>query len=255
MKLPLGVKVKKQQPTSRAESAALAAKRGRPKEQSSAPTKRSASEPNSASKSMAAAESRIKEETKKSKHRHKSSSSSSSPEKAAEIEPPRFHRDMTLVCDAFRVSERSRYALRTFDASTLEDFCLMTDEDYADMIVTQARVGRPVPPLQQRKLRVLLTWAQSLAREKMGDVAATGAPPPCPETSASGELGADEARGLHKRSLRKAGCYVPADWEDRFYADLPRLRRELQQMGGEHSPSNWASEFLCLRWVFCGYDK
>ena len=56
----------------------------------------------------------------------------------------------------------------------------------------------------------------------------------------------------YKASLRKDGiCYIPSDWEDRFYRDLPRLKKELKQMGDESNVSNWADGFLSLRWLFC----
>mmetsp|Transcript_31605 Transcript_31605/g.60354 ORF Transcript_31605/g.60354 Transcript_31605/m.60354 type:complete len:216 (+) Transcript_31605:356-1003(+) len=78
------------------------------------------------------------------------------------IEPPKIHRNMRLICDVFRISEQTRYVLRTFDATTLEDFSFMTEEDFADLVVSQVRIGKPLPPLQQRKLFVLLSWVRSL---------------------------------------------------------------------------------------------
>eukprot|EP00584_Thalassiosira_punctigera_P016885 CAMPEP_0172562422 /NCGR_PEP_ID=MMETSP1067-20121228/96788_1 /TAXON_ID=265564 ORGANISM="Thalassiosira punctigera, Strain Tpunct2005C2" /NCGR_SAMPLE_ID=MMETSP1067 /ASSEMBLY_ACC=CAM_ASM_000444 /LENGTH=105 /DNA_ID=CAMNT_0013352635 /DNA_START=75 /DNA_END=389 /DNA_ORIENTATION=- len=100
----------------------------------------------------------VKKIEKEIQKEQKSHRKSSSPEHEGDIEPPRLHRDMRLICDALRVSERTRYALRSADAAALEDFSLMTDEDFADMVVSQARTGEPLPPLQQRKLWVLLSW-------------------------------------------------------------------------------------------------
>lgn len=197
----------------------------------------------------AAVKTKIQKELKSHHKSSQFSSEGSSPKN--ETEPPKFHRDMRLICDVFRVSERTRYALRSFDAATLDDFSLMTDEDYADLVVTQARIGRPLPPLQQRKLRVLLTWVRSLpALDKAGtDVS--------PKKAEGFELKESKRendgilKASYKASPRKEdSTFVPADWESRFYADLPRLRRELRQMGGTRS--NWASEFLSLRWIFCG---
>lgn len=37
-----------------------------------------------------------------------------------EVELPRLHRDMEMICDVFRVSEQSRNALRSFDCTVLE---------------------------------------------------------------------------------------------------------------------------------------
>ena len=188
-------------------------------------------------KSMIAAEKKVNKETKKemknkSHHNNKSASSSSSPADEKDIEPPRLHRDMRLICDCFRISDQSRYALRSFDASTLEDFSLMTDDDFADLVVTHARIGKPIPPLQQRKIRVLLTWVQKLANVE------------------NLEVGEEEA------CLRKGGgTFIPATWEETFYNDLPMLRKQLKRLGDDHSStSNWANGFLSLRWMFCGYD-
>ena len=46
--------------------------------------------------------------TYKSHHNNnKSASSSSSPADEKDIEPPRLHRDMRLICDCFRISDQS----------------------------------------------------------------------------------------------------------------------------------------------------
>ena len=210
-------------------------------------------------KSMKHVEKKMKKEVKKGMKAHKSSSSNEVSSPSRYIEPQRFHRDMRLICDVFRISDPSRYALRTFDAASLEDFVLMTDEDFADMIVTQARNGHPLPPLQQRKLRVLLSWVQSLATTDNLDWAAST--PNKTEgfelkESPTDENGEDGIKASYKASPRKeGGTFIPKDWEKRFYADLPRLKKELHQMGKEtsgHSPSNWVSGFLSLKWMFCG---
>mmetsp|Transcript_22307 Transcript_22307/g.38285 ORF Transcript_22307/g.38285 Transcript_22307/m.38285 type:complete len:202 (-) Transcript_22307:569-1174(-) len=189
----------------------------------------------------------------KSLRKHKSSSEIEGSSSKREIEPPRFHRDMRLICDVFRISEQSRYALRNFDAATLDDFSLMTDEDYADLIVTQARIGAPLPPLQQRKLRVLLSWAQSLPKiDKVEtDVSSPNKAEGFELKESKRECNGNILKASYKASPRKeGGAFIPSDWENRFYTDLPRLRKELRQMGG--TTSNWASEFLSFRWIFCG---
>ena len=190
---------------------------------------------------IAITEKKIEKEIKKQQHNNKDDDDGDGKENEP-LQPPKFHRDMKLICDAFRVSELSRYALESFDASTLEDFCLMTDEDFADLIVTQARLGKPIPPLQQRKLRILLSWVQSLMA--MTTTATTD----------------------YTTTYRM----IPNDWEKKFYHDLPYLQRELQQLGqpGQGrstgtmctyfpppTSSNLVLEFLSLRWILCGYDK
>mmetsp|Transcript_7119 Transcript_7119/g.16184 ORF Transcript_7119/g.16184 Transcript_7119/m.16184 type:complete len:204 (-) Transcript_7119:4-615(-) len=203
---------------------------------------------------MNSIEQKMKKEIKKEK---KSNKSSSCPEEKGKIEPTRLHRDMRLVCDVFRISEESRYALRSFDAAALEDFCLMSDEDYSNLVVFQARIGKPIPPLQQRKLRVLLTWVQSLVTTENLEAILSS-----PNKAEGFELkeSKSENDGTLKASYRVSprkggGTFIPADWESRFYADLPRLRKELHRLGANRSPSNWALEFLSLRWIVCGYAK
>ena len=200
-------------------------------------------------KSMLSAEKKLKKEIKS--HQHKSSA----PRDVNDIEPPRLHRDMRLICDVFRITEHSRYALRSFDAATLEDFSLMTDEDCADLILTQARVGRPIPPLQQRKLRVLLTWVRSLTKVENLDKAEEEVLS-SPNTSEGVELSEDSKAAKYQVRPRKgSGIFIPASWEETFYRDLPGLRKELKHLGEQRTTSNWANGFLSLRWMFCGYNE
>ena len=202
-------------------------------------------------KSMLSAEKKLKKEIKS--HQHKSSA----PTDVNDIEPPRLHRDMRLICDIFRISEQSRYALRSFDAATLEDFCLMTDEDFADLILTQARIGRPIPPLQQRKLRVILTWIQSLAKAENLDKAEEEVLS-SPTTAEGVELSESQdikAAKYQVKPRKGSGTFIPATWEDTFYKDLPGLRKELKHLGEQRTTSNWANGFLSLRWMFCGYNE
>jgi len=200
-------------------------------------------------KSMLSAEKKLKKEIKS--HQHKSSA----PSDVNDIEPPRLHRDMRLICDVFRISEHSRYALRSFDAATLEDFSLMTDEDCADLILTQARIGRPIPPLQQRKLRVLLTWVRSLTKVENLDKAEEEVLS-SPNTAEGVELSEDSKAAKYQVKPRKgSGTFIPATWEETFYRDLPGLRKELKHLGEQRTTSNWANGFLSLRWMFCGYNE
>lgn len=194
------------------------------------------------------------------KSHHKKSSSPSvaagSPSRK-EINPPRLHRDMRIICDVFRISEQSNFALRSFDAATLEDFSLMTDEDFADMVLTQARVGTPLPPLQQRKLRVLLTWVRSL--EPTQESENTEAIPSSPNKSEGFELreskrgNGDILKASYKTTAWKGGGkFIPTDWETKFYSDLPHLKEVLRRIGGKRTSSNWVIDFLSLRWIVCG---
>jgi hypothetical protein len=130
---------------------------------------------------------------------------------------------------------------------TSTDFSFMTDQDFADMVLMRARLTMPIPPLQQRKLRVLLNWARSIQIETKA--CNTSSPPP--NDSEGFEVGKSN-KARFKLSLRKDDIqYIPNDWEDIFYRDLPRLKQELKQMGGNSNVSNWANDFLSLRWLFC----
>ena len=194
-------------------------------------------------------EKEIKKVSKKSgKH---GSSSSRAEGCAADVEPPRLHRHMRHICEVFRVNERTTLALRCFDAATLEDFSLMTDEDFADLILLAARDGAPLPPLQQRKLRVLLNWARRLPVREDGE----GAVPDDSPRAEGYEMkdGEDDPKYKASARSRREGSAVPRDWETRFYNDLPELRKELRTMGSERRGriSNWVNEILSLKWLFC----
>ena len=196
-------------------------------------------------------EKKIKKEMKKSTKSSMPPADNSSSPKSEKIEPPRLHRDMRLICDVFRISDQTRYALRSFDACNLEDFSLMTTEDYADMIVTQARIGKPLPPLQQRKVRVLLSWVQSLSSSESTNKSNTSMQQVDLEVH---ETKSDNSNTNSPKTNKRVGSSIPSNWENQFYTDLPRLKQELRDMGRDKQ-SNWVSEFLSLRWIFCGYEK
>jgi hypothetical protein len=172
------------------------------------------------------------------------------PTEEKKIEPPKLHRDMRLICDVFRISEESRYALRTFDAATLEDFSHMTESDFIDLIATRARLGCPLPPLQQRKLNVLRKWVQTLpvVEAKVAPIQSEGFE--VNESTSPSSAAGEEVK--YRNSVRKdVSRHTPPDWEDRFYRDLPRLRSELREAGETRNSSNFVMDLLSLRWLFC----
>jgi hypothetical protein len=184
-----------------------------------------------------------------------------------------MHRDMRLLCDEFRISDQSRLALRKYDATRLEDFCYMTDEDYANMMDMQERMGSPIPPLQQRKIRVLLLWARSItdgtktttttavgeedAKTVRDKTAATFTPNSTTAISSLTKPGGLEGGSTvpptpvppYRTASAASGIIVPSDWEKRFYADLPSLKEELKKLGEEPQLPSWLSS---LR-IFCGF--
>lgn len=165
----------------------------------------------------------------------KSPSNPSDEKQTQAIVPPRLHHDVKLICNEFGITEQSKYALRRYDATKLEDFCLMTDDDFDELVLTEARMGRPICPLQQRKLRVLLEWARSLAT--------------------TGNLGKSGFEGTENNdgADNPGGKIIPANWESRFYSDLPSLRKKLQKLGEPKLQSDWVTKFASL--IFCDCSK
>ncbi|KAL3827292.1 hypothetical protein ACHAXA_005038 [Cyclostephanos tholiformis] len=168
------------------------------------------------------------------------------------IEPPRLHSDIKLICDEFGITEQSKYALRKFDATRLEDFSLMTDEDFDDLVRTEAAMGRPLCPLQQRKLRVLLSWARSLANEDNSGEDRIVVPSSCNNDGIEKSDGAAKHANGQNRGKRGGTC-MPSDWESRFYSDLPMLKKQLQTLGERQSRSDWVTKIAS--WIFCDCDK
>ncbi|KAL7555671.1 hypothetical protein ACA910_016340 [Epithemia clementina (nom. ined.)] len=89
------------------------------------------------------------------------------PPTALPAQPPvlKLGEDMMILARAMRLSTATQQTLATYDASTLEDFCCMTDADFSSMVVTDTRLGKPIPPLQQRKIRILHYWCLDIVRE------------------------------------------------------------------------------------------
>lgn len=128
----------------------------------------------------------------------------------------------------------------------------MTESDFIDLITTRARLGYPLPPFQQRKLNVLRNWVQSLpvAEAAVAPVQSEGFEVKESLTSGAGE------EFKYRNSVKKdVGRHTPSDWEDRFYRDLPRLRKELREAGNERHGflhvSNFFMDLLSLRWLLC----
>lgn len=192
----------------------------------------------------------LKKAIKKKEHELMHAHPAPAPTEEKKIEPPKLHRDMRLICDVFRISEESRYALRTFDAATLEDFSHMTESDFIDLIATRARLGCPLPPLQQRKLNVLRKWVQTLpiVEAKVAPIQSEGFE--VNESTSPSSAAGEEVK--YRNSVRKdVSRHTPPDWENRFYRDLPRLRSELREAGETRNSSNFVMDLLSLRWLFC----
>lgn len=174
--------------------------------------------------------------------------------------------DLTFICKAFRVDDRTRLWMSAFDARNLEEFAMMTDSDLSEMVLTAARYGRPLPPMQIRKLDVLVVWARELleeaavAEENCRSLMEYESLPS--KEAAKGAVGPEEqifGQGSFcdtKAKMSDMKCYlIPSNWQDRFNEDFPKLKIRLKERGDTTTDSNWTMRFLSFRWIFCGYSK
>jgi len=170
---------------------------------------------------------------------------------------------MTYVSDALRISERTRRAMREYDVgTTLEDVAFSTFLDLESMILREASRGTPVPPLQQRKLSVLLWWVHSICKNSGGSSTdpddpnhpTAGAAVPTLTERMCDPIGTfcDHERTHHSSKQHKqkqqkqfttttaardaaspsSTCsIIPSDWKEQFQRDLPALKRKLRDDG------------------------
>ncbi len=64
------------------------------------------------------------------------------------IMPPQLHHDVKLICNKFGITEQSKYVLRIYDATKLDNFCLMTVDNFDELVLSEAHMGRSICPLQ-----------------------------------------------------------------------------------------------------------
>jgi len=174
----------------------------------------------------------------------------------AKLEP-----SMVTLADAFRLNERTRAALEEYDATTLEDLAYMTNHDYEGMLASAARRNRPLCPLQQRKVAVLMYWVRNLVKDSS----------PFKERPKKKHEANFFDRVMHHSpsEWRKVnplshddedsktvdtGTVIPPDWEARFEEDLPMLKKKLKEIGDTSSFSLYSDVFINIRWIICGYQ-
>ncbi len=165
----------------------------------------------------------------------KSPSNPSDKKPTQAIMPPWLHHNVMLICIKFGITEQSKYVLRIYDATKLDNFCLMTVDNFDELVLSEAHMGRPICPLQQRKLRVLLEWMRSLVT--MGNL------------GKSGFEGTENNDG----AVNPSGKIIPANWESRFDSDLPSLTKKLQKLGEPKMQTDWVTKFASL--IFCNCSK
>eukprot|EP00751_Fragilariopsis_kerguelensis_P009969 CAMPEP_0170785278 /NCGR_PEP_ID=MMETSP0733-20121128/16794_1 /TAXON_ID=186038 /ORGANISM="Fragilariopsis kerguelensis, Strain L26-C5" /LENGTH=230 /DNA_ID=CAMNT_0011130667 /DNA_START=470 /DNA_END=1159 /DNA_ORIENTATION=- len=73
-----------------------------------------------------------------------------------------LNKDMTVLADGINLDHNSRLMLAAYDARTLDDFYLMADTDFRDLI-KKARMTK----LQIRKIRKLRRWLKEIIEENM----------------------------------------------------------------------------------------
>jgi hypothetical protein len=75
--------------------------------------------------------------------------------------------DMTVLADGLNLDEHSRMMLAVHDARTLDDFYLMADTDFRDLIIRANLSNHTLHKLQVRKIRMLRRWLKEVIEENM----------------------------------------------------------------------------------------
>ena len=129
------------------------------------------------------------------------------------IEATPFHlgKDMTYLADGMNLDRNTRYLLAAFDARTIDDFYLMSDSDFSNLIQKAKSTKNELPPLQIRKVKMLRAWLKEVVDDHLNDDS---------DSSRGG-------RGGRKRSFR----IVPKDWKEQYKNDLPHLKLQLRHQG------------------------
>jgi hypothetical protein len=199
----------------------------------------------------------------------KSSASNEESPSGAQCPPAvqvRLEPDMLLICDAFRLNESTRLALSEYDARTLEDFAFMTETDFQGMLVSASRLSRPLCPLQQRKVSVLLWWVHELVQDSrpFAEESEHEKSPPflqrlfnpfADRVRKSAVLSPITSGPSKTREVHDKNVIIPPDWEKKFYRDLPLLKRKLKQEGETEHWSLVGDFFMTIRWIACGYTR
>lgn len=186
---------------------------------------------------------------------------------AKENEPPppvpvevKLQPDMVKVCNAFRINHRTKTALEEYDATTLEDLAYMTDQDYEGMLATSARMNRPLCPLQQRKIVVLVWWVRDLVkdtavfREKQKqNMRKSTVFDRIVHSPAEWTNKVHPHKEVDDAKSAETSTVIPPNWEARFEEDLPMLKKKLKEVGETTSFSLYSDFFLNIRWILCGY--
>jgi hypothetical protein len=146
-------------------------------------------------------------------------------EEARPVRRMKLGLDMTVLADGINLDEHSRMMLAVHDARTLDDFYLMADTDFRDLIIRANLSNHTLHKLQVRKIRMLRRWLKEVIEENM-------------------ENGSDSCFA----GQRKQRGLVPTNWKEQFKNDLPNIKLQLRQQGDslcERSPLlNYIASFI-----------
>jgi len=165
----------------------------------------------------------------------------------------------------------------------------MAPHEFEAMMEHSARCKRPFPPLQQRKVNVLLQWLREMIRrnvqagpfrENQGvDISEfrrftiyakdmrDWIPPSIDKDNEEklDESMGDLSKAFFPPTEKRVSCVfetdhekyslLPPAWRREFQVDLPKLKKDLRDSGEHSSWSAWTSVVLSIRWAICGYDS
>jgi hypothetical protein len=144
--------------------------------------------------------------------------------------------DMIVLAEALTLDLNTQTMLAYYDARSLEDFCLMAEADFKDLLAKARSMNRALPPLQIRKVQVLREWVQELSKPRDDSTLPAWVRLSQPKTS------------------NKKGSLIPKDWKMRLKKDLPQLKMKLKVKGERLTSYPWINYLLSFRSiVLCGF--
>jgi len=145
----------------------------------------------------------------------------------------KLNRDMTVLADGINLDDNSRLMLAAYDARTLDDFYLMADTDFRDLIQKARITNHSLPPLQIRKIRKLRRWLKEIIDENMEE-----------QLHYQNTMDGDQSTSCRRSRASTCNTYdnkhdknnnkqqlVPKDWKEQYKNDLPFMKMQLRQQG------------------------
>jgi hypothetical protein len=116
---------------------------------------------------------------------------------------------MNVLADGMNLDRNTRCLLAAFDSSTLEDFYLMSNADFSELVSRAKARNSPLPPLQIRKIQMLRRWIKEVVDDHLAEN--------------------EDPNGKVKK--RRNVRLIPKDWKEQYKNDLPHLKLQLRQQG------------------------